>query len=179
MNRYGEMKKRHRKEINALPLGFAFGNEQFDEMMRRWGLDPDKDLDKIYSIGDGGYIQKKDAEQLFSVTKKHDREMKEAIMGDLTGDGFICEMFFYELNYHEYGYTGDTSETLAALGYDSKQIESDGRLKHGLEKAKASIGIQWFAAEALEIPASSTLHTEKKDSPKAAASRDATHEMER
>lgn len=42
MNRYAEMRKRQQEEVNALPIGFAFGNRQFEEMMRGWGLDPEK-----------------------------------------------------------------------------------------------------------------------------------------
>lgn len=59
MNKYAEMKKRHQEEVNQLPLGFAFSNKQFEEMMEKWGLSP-ADTDKICSIGAGGYIQKKD-----------------------------------------------------------------------------------------------------------------------
>ena len=62
MNKYKELRDRQQAEVNALPLGFAFSNRQFDEMMRGWGLDPEKDLDKIVSIGAGGYIQKKGTE---------------------------------------------------------------------------------------------------------------------
>ena len=43
MNRSAELRNRQQEEFNALPLGFAFGQKQFDEMMRGWGLDPEKD----------------------------------------------------------------------------------------------------------------------------------------
>ncbi len=178
MNRYEDLINRHQKEISDLPLKFAIGNKEFDEMMKGWGLDPDKDLDKICSVGAGGFIQKKDMEKLREVRKRHASEMNDAIMSDATGDGFIYEMFSYELNNHEYGYTGDETEALAALGYDFKQIESDSRLKHGLEKAKMEI-MKYEDAEASEIIPASELQTEKKDPAKAAASRDAAHELER
>ena len=45
MNRYAELCQRHQQEVNALPIGFAFGNRQFEEMMRGWAR-PEKDLDK-------------------------------------------------------------------------------------------------------------------------------------
>ena len=75
MNRYVEIRQRQQQEFNALPLGFAFSNEQFNEMMRRWGLDPGKDIDKIYYIGCGGYIQKKDADFLHETRNRHDKEI--------------------------------------------------------------------------------------------------------
>lgn len=139
MNRYEEMRQRQQKEFNELPLGFAFGQKQFDEMMRGWGLDPDKDIDKIWSIGAGGYVQKKDADLLHQTTARHDRELKEAIAADMTGEGFIYEMFLYELDNHEYGYTRDTEDTLDALDYTAEQVLGDPRLKRGIEKAVTEI----------------------------------------
>lgn len=111
MNKYAKLRQRQQEEFNALPLGFAFGQKQFDEMMRGWGLDPEKDIDKIYSIGAGGYVQKKDAELLHETHKRLDEEIEAAIAADETGEGFIYEMFLYELDNHEFGYTMDTEDT--------------------------------------------------------------------
>lgn len=139
MNRYTELRNRQQEEFNALPLGFAFGQKQFNEMMERWGLDPEKDTDKIYSIGYGGYIQKKDAPLLHEARNRHDREMEAAIAADETGEGFICEMFLAELENHEYGYTGDTSEALEALGYTAEEVVNDKRLNRGITLAHQKI----------------------------------------
>lgn len=140
-NRYAELRQRQQEEFNALPLGFAFGNKQFEEMMERWGLNAHKqaDLDKIYSIGYGGYIQKKDADLLHKTRARHDAEMQAAIAEDTTGEGFIYEMFLYELDNHEYGYTRDTEDTLDALGYTAAEVLGDPRLKRGIEKAVTEI----------------------------------------
>lgn len=117
MESYTEMKKRHQREVSALPLGFAFSNEQFAEMMRGWGLYPERDLDKICSLPGGGFIQKKDSPEMHALSGRHEKEMQDAVSADPTGDGFIYEMFLTELADHEYGYTGDCEETLDALGY--------------------------------------------------------------
>lgn len=138
MNRYADLRHRHHEEFNALPLGFAFNDKQFVEMMKKWGLDPEKDTDKIYRVTSGGFIQKKDHARLHEVMDKCDKEMQEAIAADTTGDGFIYEMFLYELKNHEYSYTGDLEETLDALGYSMEEVLSDSRLKHGLEKAASA-----------------------------------------
>ena len=58
MESYRELRERQQKEFNELPLGFAFSDKQFYEMMQKWGLDPIKDLDKIYQIPFGGFLQK-------------------------------------------------------------------------------------------------------------------------
>ena len=139
MNEYQKLQNRQQQEFNALPLGFAFGNKQFAEMMRGWGLDPEKDTDKIFSIGYGGFVQKKDAELLHVTTSRHEAELEAAIAGDQTGDGFICDMFRAELDNHEYSYTMDVSDALDALGYTAAAINADKRLKRGLERACAAI----------------------------------------
>lgn len=117
-------------------------------MMESWGLDPEKDLDKIYRFGDtGGFYRKQDAPIIHGTFKRHEAERAAAIAEDKTGDGFIYQMFYYELAAHEYGYTGEYTETLEALGYTWEQIEKDSRLQHGLEKAAKKIekeAVQWL-----------------------------------
>lgn len=71
MESYRELRDRQQKEFNELPLGFAFSDKQFDEMMGKWGLDPEKDLDKIYRIPGGGFIQKKDHKHFHEVLDRH------------------------------------------------------------------------------------------------------------
>lgn len=139
MNEYAELRQRQQAEFNALPLGFAFSRKQFDEMMGGWGLDTEKDLDKILRVPGGGYVQKKDADLLHQTTERHDKEIEAAIAEDKTGEGFIYEMFLYELDNHEYGYTRDTEDTLDALGYTAEEVLGDPRLKRGIEKAVAEI----------------------------------------
>ena len=131
---YVELKNRQQAEFNKFPLGFAFSNSQFKEMMEKWGL-KETDTDKIYSIGSGGYIRKSDHATFHEMSDRHSKEFNQAIAEDKTGEGFIYQMFLYELNNHEYGYTGDESDTLDALGYTEKDINSDERLLHGLKKA--------------------------------------------
>jgi len=139
MNKYAELRQRQQEEFNALPLGFAFSQKQFDEMMRGWGLDPEKDTGKIYSIGAGGYVQKKDADLLHQTRERHDAELAAAIEADKTGDGFIYEMFLYELDNHEYGYTGESEDTLDALCLTAQEVAADKRLLRGFEKAQKEI----------------------------------------
>lgn len=71
-----ELKKRHQAEYDAFPLGFAFNKEQFKAMMEKWGLS-ENDTDKIFSIGGGGFVQKKDVEALIAMSKRQKEEMKQ------------------------------------------------------------------------------------------------------
>lgn len=136
VSKYQELRNRQQAEFNALPLGFAFGRKQFDEMMCGWGLDPDKDVDKIYHIGAGGYIQKKDADLLHQTRNRHDAELEAAITADKTGNGFVCDMFLCELENHEYSYTGDFTDALDALGYTAEEVAADKKLFKGFMRAR-------------------------------------------
>jgi len=68
--------------------------------------------------------------------KKFNDETKAAIDADKTGDGFIYDMFYYELANHEYCITYEYDETFDALGLTEEQVLADKRLLHGLKKAE-------------------------------------------
>jgi len=135
MNQYRAMKDRHQKEFNAFPIFFAFGDAQFNAAMKAWGLDPN-DTDQIYSLGStGGYYRRSDAPAFHAMTARHDEEFANAISADKTGNGFIYDMFMYELGNHEYSYTGEINATLDALDLTAEDFEKNPALRHGLEKA--------------------------------------------
>lgn len=135
MNSYQELAARQQAEVNAFPFFFAFNNRDFEEGMRKLGLDP-SETDKIRCLGrTGGYYRISDADAFREMLDRHERERQEAIAADLTGDGFIYEMFDVELADHEYGYTGDASDALCALGITFEKIAQDPRFLHGFEKA--------------------------------------------
>lgn len=98
---YRELRDRQQKEFNELPLGFAFSMEQFRGMMERWGLDPEKDQDKIVRLPVGGFLQKKDRDHYKEVTDRHYAELEAAKKSDTDGTGFLYQMFLYELDNHE------------------------------------------------------------------------------
>ena len=138
MNRYADLKQRQQQEFSAFPMQFAFSNQQFAEAMAALGLEP-TDTDKVYKTPGGGIYRREDGPRLKEMMDRFDRELQEAISGDQTGDGFIYEMFLYELNVHEYGYTMDTEDTLDALGYTVEEVLGNPRLKRGIEKAVTEI----------------------------------------
>lgn len=114
-NQYQEMRNRQQAEVNAFPMFFAFNKQQFAEGMRKLGLSP-SDTRQVCSIFGGGYCRKSDVAKLNEMFTLHRKELEDAIAGDKTGQGFICDMFLQELENHEYSYTGDVQETLDALG---------------------------------------------------------------
>lgn len=133
-NAYLLLKKKHQQEFNEFPMFFAFSDKQFKEGMATLGL-KENETDKIFSIGNGGFYRKSDAPAFHEMLIRHDREMQEAIDNDATGDGFIREMFEYELANHEYGYTMSLEDTLNALDLTYEEIEANEKLLHGLRLA--------------------------------------------
>jgi hypothetical protein len=139
-NEYSALRAKHQKEVDDFPFFFAFSNEQFAEGMREFGLNPETDTDEILAIqGTGGYMLKTDEAKFDEMFERHESERREAIAGDKDGDGYILQMFEYELANHECGYTGDIKPALDALGLTFEDIEADPRLKRGLEKAKKGL----------------------------------------
>ena len=80
-----------------------------------------------------------DGPRLKEMMDRFDGGLSEAIGADETDDGFIYQMFLYELDIHEYGYTMDTEDALDALGYTAEEILGNPQLKRGIEKAFTEI----------------------------------------
>lgn len=134
MESYIELRNRQQSEFNALPIGYAFSEQQFDEMMSGWGLSGD-DKDSIVSLTGGGFIQKKDLQLYHDTMNRMGHELESAISEDTTGNGFVYQMFLTELRNHEFSYTGDPEDALDALGYTIGEVYADKKLLHGYEKA--------------------------------------------
>ena len=135
MSKYTELKAKHQAEVNAFPLGFAFNQSQFDEMMKKWGLKP-TDIREILSIGGGGYVRKDDAKAMHEMFERHEAERKAAMQDD----EYLFSMFNYELANHEHSYTYDLTDTLEALGLTMDEINANPRMLHMLERAIAAQG---------------------------------------
>lgn len=142
-NQYKAMKDRHQAEVDAFPMFFAFNQDQFDEGMRKLGLKPGQ-TKKIYKLGStGGFYRKDDSQALKDMFLRHRKEQVDAIAADETGDGYIYDMFDYELANHEYGYTRDIEPALDALGLTVDMVNADERLLHGLNKARKE-QVDWY-----------------------------------
>lgn len=133
-NSYEELKAKRQAEFNTFPLGFAFSQKQFEEMMLEWGLQID-DYDKIYSLPGGGFLRKSDEAAFDEMIERLDKAHEEAMANDKDGTGYIYDMFSTELADHEYGYTYELDETLDALNLTLDQIKKRKNLRAGLNKA--------------------------------------------
>lgn len=142
MNKYEEMRTRHQHRFDEWAnehMFFAFDDRQFIDGMRRFGLDPVTDQDKLYKTGTGGFYRQTDAAELKRIVTENWKEFEDAIAADRTGDGFIYDAFISELRNHEYDYTGDPTDALDSLNMEPETVRNDLRLLHGLKKAMLTI----------------------------------------
>ena len=103
-----EMKKAHKAMIDAFPMHFAFGQKQLDEELAKMGVG----VDDVVSIGAGGFILKSDVKayvEMFKVIRQEEDEFKKE-------EKNLVNLICSELRDHEYGYTCDLEESLAAAG---------------------------------------------------------------
>lgn len=131
MKTYTEWKDEKEKEINAIPLGFAFGKDQFLKMLERMGLTEDNCKDNLYSLGGGGYIKKTDSHLLKEFHKKYDGEWEEF----KKNEQFMYEAFRYELANHEYCITYNYEDTLDCLDLTEDEVVKNPMLVKALSRA--------------------------------------------
>lgn len=128
---YQELKNKHQKEVNDFPLGFAFNDKQFEEMMKTWSLDATskEDLHKIISLGSGAFIRKQDVKAFNEMATRHEAELKELWENEQD----LIEAMVYQLHNHEYGYSRDTDDmeaALAALGMTWDDVDAQNNPFH-------------------------------------------------
>lgn len=87
---YEEMKNKHQEEYDTFAKDkifyiFTSSKEEFEKKLKEYGLSKED----ICSIGFGGFIKKKDKEELKNLTQRHRKEKQEAIEQDKDGSGFI------------------------------------------------------------------------------------------
>lgn len=128
---YEQIKDRHQKEFNTLPIMFAYNDKQFEEGMRKLGLEP-KDTDKIYTLCPGGFYRREDSEKIVGQLDKADKEMKEA----LQDEEFATGAFKCELANHEYCITMDPIDAIHAVGLTVSEVENSEMLLRALKNAK-------------------------------------------
>lgn len=144
MNQYTMLKKKQQEEFNAFPIHAAFGEAQIQKVCAELGLSTDPMSPQYYpkhvvGIGGGCFILKQDKNAYVSMCQRHAQELEQAIANDKTGNGFIYDMFLHELNNHEFGYTGDLTDTIAALGLSMQDLNEKPVLMKGLNRACKAI----------------------------------------
>ena len=101
-NKYDILKKRHEEEFSELPIHFAFGEKQISEKLKELNIKEYEINKKLVGIGAGGFMLKEDYSKYIEMSERHYKEIQNEIKKDKDGTGFIKDMFFSELNNHEF-----------------------------------------------------------------------------
>ncbi len=132
MNKYIEYKNRKHAEFDKLPMKVAFGNKQFEQMMKEWGLTTSKeDLTKIHQLGAGCYCLKKDTHLFEEHFQRTQKELEEF----LKDDDNLKSAFKYEFANHECGYTYTPQDALPPLNLTYEEVEKNERLNRVFNEA--------------------------------------------
>ena len=117
---YQQYRKERQNSFNELPIFYAFSNEQFIEAMKQRGLDPEKDCDKLYRTGAGGFYLKSDSQKI------QDWIANDKIDELMNDKDFAVSAFYYEMCNHEYGinYYQGNYDVLSCF-YDVEYNDSD------------------------------------------------------
>ena len=125
---YKKYKENRQIEFNKLPIYWAFGEQQFQELLKKLNLqDTPEDLKKLVNVGCGGLMLKSDLPLL----KNHNETFsKDKLLFWLTHNfKFAYSALRYEMNNHEYYYTCDITDTLESLNITFEDIQKSGYLK--------------------------------------------------
>lgn len=116
---YTDLKNKHQREVNEFTgIFFAFSNYQFAEGLAKLNL---PEGEKVVSIGGGGYVRKTKVQDFIDMLDRHDEERKQ-IKKDRK---LLLDALVYELNNHEYGYTGDIEPALEVLDLKFEDVPAD------------------------------------------------------
>lgn len=132
---YKQYKENRQKDFNKLPIYWAFGEQQFKELLQKLNLkDTLEDLKKLVNIGCGGLMLKSDLPLL----KNHNQTYSsDTLIFWLTHNfKFAYDALFYEMNNHEYYYTYDITDTLESLDLTFEYVEKNAYLKLAYLRAK-------------------------------------------
>ena len=102
--------------------------------------------DETVSIGWGMLIKKTDFDKYKGMITRQNKELNDAIENDKTGEGFVKDMFKYEMANHEFCITLDPSDTLRSLGISWEKLVNTPNLWNGWKLAKKEYlaNVEWY-----------------------------------
>ena len=136
MNQYEELIKNKEQEQNKYPFIFSDLAEMENELAKR---NINKEDIEYYFSENHFYIIQTHVDKFNEIAERYEKEIERRIEQDLTGEGFIKDMFKTQLKNYEYGYTLEADDAIERLGYTLEEIDTNTRLKNGLDLAKREI----------------------------------------
>ena len=118
---YLDLQEKHREELNAFPIAYAFNDEQLKEALEKLGATKEE---CVTVFGHGDIVKKTDAKRFLAMLKRHTDEVKEKLKTD---PDFALAAFLYEMDNHEYAinWSGD-EDVLSCFAISCGDIEEWG-----------------------------------------------------
>lgn len=113
------------------------GKEQIAELYKSFGMPIIKNMMEAANYAET--LDRAMAQAQRQVLDRHNAEMEAAKAADEDGTGFLYQMFKYELDNHEYGYTGELEDTLDCLGLTWEELKASPVMLKALDKASTEI----------------------------------------
>lgn len=92
-NKYAELRQKQQEEFNALPLGFAFGNKQFDGMMQNGALTRRKTSTRFIPSGTAGTYRKRTPTSCTRPASATMQKCRQPLRGTRLGRGSSMRCF--------------------------------------------------------------------------------------
>ena len=124
-----------KEDFNKLPIYWAFGDQQFQELLKKLNLkDTPEDLKQLVNVGYGGIMRKCD----LSLLECHNNTFssKKLNFWLFHNFNFAYTAFIYEMENHEFGYTYEIDDTLEALGLSLEDISKNALLRLAYLRAR-------------------------------------------
>ena len=143
---YKDYKENRQNEFNALPIFYAFSNDQFEKAITERGLTMDNIKGNVYRFGDtGGFYLKSDSSIIHDYFKKdRDKELRDIMNSDAD---FARDAFVYEMYNHEYpiNWQGDwdVASCFGNVEYDENKNGANYLEEMGYND---SVIAQWYSA---------------------------------
>lgn len=114
MIKYRDFKEEQQKEINNLPIYWAFGQSQLEEVAHKLNFQSAEEMiPHVKGIGAGGFCKEEDYSTVIDTFKRQDENLSDLLHNDYD---FLVDAIEYELGNHEYIITYDKWDALAPLG---------------------------------------------------------------
>jgi len=107
---YQKLMRKQQAEFGELPVFWAFSNDGLARGLKKINAQPHE----LVALGAGGYMKKADLPLMESLLARHRQETAAAMQDD----DFAVSALVYELQNHEFSFTGDLQPALDAIGVE-------------------------------------------------------------
>ncbi len=137
---YEDLKKVHSDDISAFPILWLFGKHSEEDLKEKLSTIGATSLQDCCSVYGGGIIHTAKKQEFLNMLQQH---AEERTMFMNASTQHLVSVIRREMANHEYAYTRDYTDTLAALGKTTKDLENDATFRKAWYIAEKEC-ISWY-----------------------------------